>query len=364
MARHQIEVEDLVARLSHRPRHLLYSMITIDNASLALPVSVQATSQYNRPSSLGALDRLPVEILYQLLDYLDLLSLAQITNVSVRGRSIVFSLASYQGLMKHAPSAIAMLRMTKLISIHSVSEVYATLKSERCATCQEYGAYLFLPTCERCCWECLQVNPARRIIPRARAGKAFALSPKQVQKLPVLHSIPGRYGIAREHVTHHKLVSVAAARDLALSIHGSADKVVELTAHRRHGFWMASEIRYLQTAFASATSQDPLMTPDQGNRGTDPYFGLASTHFPSLPGMLQGGTPEDGLWCKGCEKTCNNYRDGRLTAEVIASRVPAGRDPLRVLLGFERRAYSRLGLLEHSNHCYGAQHFLRQQIEN
>lgn len=358
MVRHQFEVEDLLARLSHRPRHLFYSMITIDNASLALPVFVQATSQDNRQSSLGAFDRLPVEILYQILDYLDLLSLAQIISVSVRGRSIVLSLTSYQGLMKHAPSAIAMLRMTKLISFHSVSDIHATLKSERCATCKEYGAYLFLPTCERCCWECLQINPARRVIPRARAGKTFALSPKQVQKLPVLHSIPGRYGIAQKHVRHNKLVSVAAARDLALSIHGSAEKIVELTAHRRHGFWMASEIRYLQTVFTTATSQDPLMTPDQGNRGADHYFGLASTHFPSLPGMLHGGTPENGLWCKGCEKTCRNYREGRLTGELIASRVPVGCDPLRVFLGFERRAYSRLGLLEHSHDCYGARCFL------
>lgn len=360
MAHHQIEAEELVERLAHRPRHLLYSMITIDNASLALPVFVQRTAQDNRPSSLGVLDRLPPELLYQVLDYLDLLSLVQIISLSVRGRNIVLSLASYQGLIKYALSAVAILRKTRLISIHTLSDLYATLKSERCATCQKYGAYLFLPTCKRCCWECLRLNPACRVIPRARARKAFALSPKQVHTLPLLHSIPGHYGIARKEVRRYKLVSVAAARDLALSIHGSAERIAELTTRGMHSLEMAREIRYLQTALISSTSKDPVMTPDQGNRGADdPYFGLASTHFPSLSGMLQGGTPENGSWCKGCEKTFKIYREGRLTAEVILSRVPAGCDAMCVLLGLERRAHSRLGLIEHSQHCYGAQYFLR-----
>lgn len=219
----QILEEELIASLSHRPRRRLDSMITIDNPLTALPVCIEARPEDDRPCSLGQFDRLPLEILHLILNQLDLHSFAQFSRVAVRGRTTVLSLPAYQGLVRHAPQALAALRMTKLMRTHSISHLFAALKSTSCATCPAYGPYLFLPACERCCWMCHQFNPARRVVTRARARQAFALSPKQVRKLPVLFSIPGRYGIARDEVlTQHQLVSVSAARDLALSIHGSA----------------------------------------------------------------------------------------------------------------------------------------------
>lgn len=199
------------------------------------------------------------------------------------------------------------------------------------------------------------------MITPATAGKAFALSLKQVQKLPVLYSIPGRYGIARKEVRQHQLVSVSAARDLALSTHGSAENVAKLTARMRYKLSTAGEIRYLQRAFTTAIGRDPLMVPDQGNRGVDPFFGLASTPSPSIPGTP--GTPEDGLWCKGCERTFEAFTNCRMATDVIIARVPSDCSPQRVFFGLTRRAHSRIGLLEYSQRCYGAQYFLQQQEE-
>lgn len=347
--------EELIARISYRPRHLLSSMITIDPSLLALPVSTKARRVDDRPSSLGTLDRIPLEILHQIFDQIDLRSLLQLSRVAVRGRSTVQSLPAYRGLVKHAPQTLVVLRMTKLLQTHTVSDLFAALTSERCATCPEYGAYLFLPTCERCCWTCLQLNPARRVVTPAKAKKTFALSSRQVRKLPVLFSIPGRYGIARDEVLkQYQLVSVSAARDLALSIHGSAEGVVNLTESRNYKIPTALQIRYLQGAFTAASGQDPLMVPDQGNRGNDPFFGLASIPFPSLSGIP--GIPEDGLWCKGCEKTLEDYDNRTLPACVITARVPSNCDPWRVFFGLASRAYSQSGLLRHSQHCYGARY--------
>lgn len=342
--------EELIARLAHRPRQYLNSMITIDNPQAALPVRLEeARPQDDRPYSLGLFEKLPIEIIHIILNQLDLHSFTQFSHVAVRGRPTVLSLPAYQILARHAPEALAALRLTKLMRLHPISYLFAAFTSARCATCPAYGPYLFLPACERCCWNCLRHNPARRVFTQAHARLAFALSPKQVRKLPVLFSLPGRYDTTRVQVLgQYQLVSVSAARDLALSIHGSAEVVVNLTEGRKNKIRTALRIRFLQRSFTINPEQDLLMVPDQGNNFNDPFFGFASIPFPSLSG--QTGVLEYGLWCKGCEKTFDVYDARRLLPAAISTR-----DPFRTLSHMLNQAYSRSGLWRHSQKCYGAQ---------
>lgn len=351
--------EVTLASVSHRPPHLLYSMANIDFQSLAgLPKLLRLGSEYDRPSSFGKLDRLPLELLHQVLEYLDVQSIARINRVSVRGRSVVLSLPAYTDLIKHAAETLALLNEVRLLSLHSVADLHAALRSERCANCPEYGAYFFLLDCDRCCWECLRRNPARRVIQPAKARRIFALSPKQIQKLPTLFSKPGHYGVARKEVLkQHKLVSVNAASHLALAVHGSAEKVVQAATHHNHKIANLHEVEFFQGALTASVGVSPLMLPDQGRRGDDPFFGMASTNFPSLP--VPNGPSEYGLWCKGCEKAFDDFRNQRLAANLVSAMVPSGCDPWSVLLGLSRRAHSRSGLLEHIRHCHGAQRLLR-----
>lgn len=283
---------------------------------------------------------------------LDLQSITRASRVSRRGKCIVQSLPAYRDLMKHAPDALAALSKTKLIHLHSAAQLSAALRSGSCATCQEYGAYLLLPTCERCCWECLQSNPTRRVVTPTRAGKAFALSRKKVQQLPVMFSIPGNYNIGQElSEKSHKLVSVSAVRELAMLIHGSAENLANITSRRKYDAQTATMAKHLQGVFFDHTARDPLMVPSQGNGGVDLFFGMASIPFPSLatPSIL-----EHGLWCKGCERMFEQYNISREDTHAISRIVPPNRWPWAVLLGMARRARSRAGLLEHIEHCSGA----------
>lgn len=127
----------------------------------------------------------------------------------------------------------------------------------------------------------------------------------------------------------YQLVSVSAARDLALSIHRSAEEVVNSTESRRYKIPTAIHIRFL-----------------------DPFFGFASIPFPSLSG--KHGVPEHGLWCKGCEMTLAEYNNLRLPATIIATKVPSDCDPWRIFFHLISRAYSRSGLLRRSQECHGA----------
>ncbi|KAI1153615.1 F-box domain-containing protein [Nemania diffusa] len=294
---------NVLSRLSHRPRDLLYSMITIPDP----PKSIEAHFQ-NSVSSLGILDRLPVELLYEVLKSLDLQSTILFSRVSIQRRNIVYSFSAYRDVIKHTPHALAAFSQTKLLHLHS-----------RCATCLEYGVYLFLPTCERCCWQCLRSNSTRRVVSLTAAAKTFALLPKMVQQLPVMFSILGTYRVACK----------------------STQKSYRLV-----------------TIFSDSTCLDSLIIPDQGNAAVDRYFGMASILFPLL---TTSDIVEHGLWCKGCEWTYKQYKDRRLSTYVIANMVPTDCDPDRVLFGMVRRARSKIRLSAHIRHCYGAQQLLADQ---
>ncbi|KAF5619781.1 f-box domain protein [Fusarium sp. NRRL 52700] len=313
----------------------------------------------DRPSSLGILNKLPAELLYVALSDLDFLTLTRFSRVSVRARNILRSLPAYQDLMKHAPDALAALSQTKLLHLHSACDLHAALRTECCATCLEYGAYLFLPTCERCCWQCLRSNLTRRVISPAAAGRIFALSPKMVQQLPIMFSIPGAYGVGRKPAqTSHKLVSVGAAKKLAVSKYKSLANLKEVIARRKPSRQNANTIKYLEAVFLDYAHSDPLMVPDNGGIGDDPYFGMASIPFPFLPTR---DVVDFGLWCKGCQWIYEQMKSQRLPAHLIANMVPVGCDPHRVLLGLFRRGHTRIGLLEHIRSCYGVRKLLREE---
>ncbi|KAI1184139.1 F-box domain-containing protein [Nemania serpens] len=340
--------------LSNRPRELLYSMITISD-----PPKLMESNLQKRASSLGILDRLPVEVLHEVLRSLDFQSIIRFSRVSIRGMNILYSLPAYRDVIKHVPHALAALSQTKLLHLHSASELHNALRAERCATCPEYGVYLFLPTCERRCWQCLRSNPTRRVISPTATAKTFVLSPKMVQKLPAMFSISGIYGIAcKSTQKSYRLVSVSASKELLMSIHGSAENATEAIIRRKPNGDTAFTARYLRAVFSDSTCLDSLMMPDQGSIGVDRYFGMASIPFSSLttPDIV-----EHGLWCKGCEWTYKQYSSGRLSANVIASMVPKNCHPDRVLFGMVRRARSRIRLTAHIRHCYGAQQLLADQ---
>ncbi|KAI0114041.1 F-box domain-containing protein [Nemania sp. FL0031] len=354
---------DVLSLLSHRPRALLYSMITISDP----PEPMEATLQ-NRASSLGILDRLPAELLHEVLKSLDFQSAIRFSHVSNQGKNMLCSLPAYRDVIKYAPRTLAALGQTKLLHLHSTSELHNALRNERCATCPEYGVYLFLPTCERCCWQCLRSSPTRRVISQTAAAKIFALSPKMVQQLPIMFSIPGTYGIAYKSTQisykstqiSYRLVSASAVKELVISTYGSPENAIEAIIRRTPIWQTIPYMLYLmardpQAIFPHSTCLDDLMMLDQGNRRTDPYFGMALIPFPSLttPDIV-----ELGLWCKGCEWTYKQYRGRRLPAYIIANMVPAECDPDLVLLDMARRAYSRIRLSAHLRHCYGAQQLL------
>lgn len=353
------DARSVLSRLSYRHGDLLRAMI-----SLALPSKAPRAALANRASSVGSLDCLPPEIMSLTLGALDARSLAHFARVSFQGHAFVQSLQVYRDLVEFVPEVLWALGEMGLIHLHSMAQLYDALQSERCATCNQYGAFLFLPTCRRCCWQCLRCEPSLRLISHAEAKRYFGLSERHLRRLPACHIIPGTYGLdATPAPGHSPLVAIKAAMDLGLEVHGgSAERLAHIMARRCRSSRLVATGRYLQGGsgggsggpdMASAhQGQDALMKPCQGNIPHDKYFCMASIPFPSLSKSTR--TIENGLWCRGCEFTHSRYRYGRLTNDLVSANVPSDCEPQRVLIGLERRARSREVFLDHIGHCYGA----------
>lgn len=351
MSCEQPSPDQCISRLSCRPRHILNGMISISEAAKPSAIKRDASS-----SSIGLLDILPVELVQYTLHMLDFQSLSHLSRVSLQGNEVVRSLPAYRSLMEHAPHALAALGRTRLISLQSANALYGTLLSEQCISCGEYGAFLFLPTCERCCYECLCRNQSLWLIPTTLARKCFDLTLSQLKRLPIMRSVPGSYFVGHtiSRQRQLKLTSVKAAKELGIMIHGSTENMAETLTARRSGGMTEKEyhtFRWLQDAPLHPPGQDLSRLPTEGNVPGDDCCGMASIPFPSL---LQNNTLENGLWCRGCDETFERYRFKQLAPTVVSDLVPPGCDAFRIFLGMQRRARSHAGFLDHITHCHGA----------
>ncbi|KAI1823702.1 F-box domain-containing protein [Xylaria intraflava] len=346
-----LDPEILISCLSSRSRHLSSAMI-----SIACPPNPPYSKLADRVSSLGILNRLPPEIMSIILGMLDIQSIARFARVSLEGNMLVKSQRPYRDLVTFAPHVLLALGRMGLIGLHSVAELHASLRTEQCTACTQYGAFLFLPTCERCCWECLRYNPSLRVLLPGEAKIYFGLSEWQVRRLPTLHVIPGNYGIVAEPAPKRcGLVSVKAARVAGLKVRGSTEKLAQAMARRCQTTKLLTTGQYLQGGPTVSRGQDFLSLPSQGNIPPDKFFGMASIPFPSL---LKSGRIEHGLWCRGCEYTRHRYESLQLSRDTLAAIVPSNCEPRRVLLGMERRAWSKEAFLDHIKHCYGARQLI------
>lgn len=311
-----------------------------------------------RPHPSGILAQLPLEIQHMILDQMDLPSIANFAQASVYSRITVRSLPSYTELVRHAPKALSALIPTHTASLCSMAQLREALRSDRCAGCLEYGAYLFLPTCTRCCMECLFFNPSFRLVTLRDAKGYFALGEKSVRQLPIVRSLrvdsyvfdlsapPGPV----------QLVSAAMAKELGIRIHGSAQELRHAMGRRFKKPWRIARGEFLQRATTGpgVLQGDPLLGPRQADRGHE-YKDAAAVEFPSLG---KSRIADKGTWCKGCDATAVWFRKRRLDQATVSAMVPPGANALRFLVGLSFRARSKADHLEHVKHCYGAQKLL------
>ncbi|KAF5019988.1 hypothetical protein F66182_7994 [Fusarium sp. NRRL 66182] len=310
-------------------------------------------------SSLGRLGLIPAELLLSVLDLLDLQSLSRLSQVSLLGKDIIESLPAYKEMIHHAPETLAVLGQTGLLSYHSAALLHSTLRRSRCVSCFAFGGFLFLPTCERVCFECLYENQALRMTSPTMAKQCFGLTDDDLERIPVMNTLPGTFGLRFQfaHKRVERLVSVKQAKELAMVVHGSAEELVKVMPRYCPGkisMKDAAIFRHFHEASLDPPACDLSRLPRKADVAEDDFGGMASIRFP----YLSDTGAEKGFLCQGCLVTYSNYMQGVLPESTLSELVPADVGPYRPLLALLTRLWSSNDFLEHAKQCYGVRRLI------
>ncbi|KPM41840.1 hypothetical protein AK830_g4692 [Neonectria ditissima] len=339
MSNPSLEPDALISRLSHQPHFPEHATIEIGDPH---------PPDSDRASSAGMLDRLPLEIASITLDMLDLKSLSRLASVSLGGKRLVYAQRAYGNIITIAPQVLAGLGMIGLVDLHRPADLDAVLRTNRCAYCIQYGAFLFLPTCERCCWSCLEQNRSLRLLEPVMAKKYFGLSDEHIEQLPTVRN-------ARlESPDDLVLVSVKAAKTLGIAVHGSPKRMAQAMLRNRRVLGLA-EGWYYHSTRQQSTDVGRRLQSSVALFLEDRYLGVASVRFPSLS---ESGEVVDGLWCLGCERARRTCASKRVPEHDILMPVDWSGSAMAVSLTPERLAWYRGPFLEHIKNCSGAKKLL------
>ncbi|WEW58968.1 hypothetical protein PRK78_004436 [Emydomyces testavorans] len=346
------DLERKIQLASWWPVHIADQMVPV---KAILPATVLCD---DTTSSLGpALDRLPLEILHCIFSLLDFRSLSRLSQVSRQGKRAVEMLPAYRDVKRHASKALDALNRTGLLSQHPAILVYDTLRTEACVYCQNFSPFLFLISCERCCYNCLSFNPALRLLTVRVAKIYFGLSRKDASQLSVLLSLPGSYrvGYAHERKKPHKLVSLRQAKELAVSLYGWKNMTAALSQARdRHA--LSEDDRWFADWFLQRITKPWAEYPDtKCDIPADFFNGMGSVYFPFLH---RDGTLEKGLWCYGCKRNSEMYYSTREYGGDMGGLDPSTTSGYYFMRMLECRARTKSDFLAHIRECRGAKRLL------
>ena len=326
-----------------------------------------STHLIDRPfGHFGQLESSPLEILQTIFLHLDLQTLTDLRSVNRRAMLAIDSLPTYRELYTHAPELIRVLLSTRLASHFDLSHLCKELRSEDCYFCGDFGAFLVVPGCRRCCWLCL--GEAEDILPisRSQAKESFLLANKILPELPAMLSLPGSYGIdaassngrVRDGAVYYKrrtwLVNMWAARCAALQTHG-CQKVIDCYMDSQRWEWEAayaqqganrlsmepSVMRIPKPPFPSALTSRGVKICDYESRRF-----MTAIRLPVLDPST--GRLDWGVACVGCIQGLQD----RFTNYWELDRA----DHMQC-----QRMYTRKGVLEHAKECERAKRLWRKR---
>ncbi|KAH9928064.1 uncharacterized protein B0H18DRAFT_859191, partial [Fomitopsis serialis] len=141
------------------------------------------------------LGKFPLELLSLIVQYTDLLSISSLRLVNRRTRLIVDESVPYKFLVRHIPNTLASLNSADASQHFTVAQLYSTLCARTCAFCNDFGTYLWVPECVRCCFNCLNESPHLMPLIESDAKMLFGVTKKALSGVPSMLSLPGTYGM-------------------------------------------------------------------------------------------------------------------------------------------------------------------------
>lgn len=268
--------------------------------SLAQPARVPATN-------LGRLGVLPLEMLHEICQLLDIRSLFKFRQVNLRAQEVVCAIYIYRMITTYALEALCASLRTHIASWFTIRDLFNVMCTRDCVLCGSFGGFIFLPTFMRCCFPCIKTARQLRLVPLAGVKKALNLSQARLlNSVPVLRTTPGIYSM--DEIPRRRRIQILAEESIINAVQGLPDKETKIQLCRSNS--EVSLLRYMATTAL-------------------PYFDKAS------------GGAENGLCCNGCQIDLEeSIRTSRINDSVFSLR---------------DRVYSRDGFIEHFQRCPKAQ---------
>lgn len=134
----------------------------------------------------GTLSALPLEIVFQVMDHLDINSAEVFSQTCRMSRYLVQNHPTYKLLLPFARPLQNLYRECGIETCNSINGLGKELRYPYCRCCGRHGTKLFLPLGERICANCSAGNPAYWCISVKAARAAFCLNERQIRKLPIV----------------------------------------------------------------------------------------------------------------------------------------------------------------------------------
>lgn len=291
-----------------------------------------------RSSLIGTLGVLPLELLTAILLNLDLQSLTVLRRVSRRSRHAVDTLPQYQSIRTHGPELLRAALSLKLSNSTTLSKLYGALTTASCFLCGDFGAFVYMLSCNRVCFLCLTQRPELLPMVPSHAKDKYGLDSKAVSSLPILRSLPGVYSQRQHrHRDRKSLVDPTAAEQAGIALYGSREQMTKTAKDLRSSLeanWQRKMQEYECKVKYNPTIRKPARPPSHSvfdGEGANPHRFMGILRAPWLDPRC--GRTETGLSCKGC---------------VRSERINRAR--YRRSLDW-RRQYSNAGILQHVQSC-------------
>lgn len=147
-------------------------------------------------SSIGALEKLPIELLQDTMLRLDVATVIKLSQTSRWARTVLDALPAFHNMAKHGIDALCALLRSGLGPTVTLEEFYQALCTRNCTLCGScFAGFVTLMPFTRCCYNCIMDQPEVGLVGAyALKGIISSASYAAVNSLPTFYSFEGYYG--------------------------------------------------------------------------------------------------------------------------------------------------------------------------
>lgn len=202
--------------------------------------SIATPFQRTSDIGLGSLDRLPLELVLNLLYRLDLHSLFKFRQINLRARERVDCLTQYQRVTSHGLNLLCALLRTGLAIDVTLLDFYDALCTKACTLCGDFSGFISLFTWRRYCFNCFRESPETQVRSLASVRKHLQLTKPELKQLKTFKALPGTYSM-NETVQKARISIVSLYQATAICRRTSP----ELTDLKQTGFNETHKLNFM-----------------------------------------------------------------------------------------------------------------------